>query len=310
MSGLPCDICGAAGPRRVRKNVRDYVTGDVFRILHCASCGAARTDPVPADLGRYYATRYRSFNPVASAVLRRLYLRRVDGWRDVLRTPGRALEVGAGRGWMLRALRQRGWLAVGTERSVAAAATARATGGAPVFVGEVTALRQGPILDLVVMFHVLEHIADPLGALREVSARMRTDGVLILGIPNLASWQARLTGPHWRHLDVPRHLWHFTPASIERALASTGFRLERIDFRSFEHDPFGWIQSALDALRFEPGILLKVLEGSPRRSGSLSTLGAIALAIPLGAVGLPLALASWAAGRGAVMEVWARRDQR
>ncbi len=291
--------------------MRDYVTREHFQILQCARCGFGLTDPVPLSMDPYYPTRYRRFNALAAFVLRRLYLRRVDGWHVRLAKPGVALELGSGTGWMLRALRERGWLAVGSERTASAAAAARDAAGAPMFVGDLSAIRDEPVLDLVVMFHVLEHLADPQAALATVARRVKPGGTLILGIPNIASWQARFSGPFWMHLEVPRHLCHFSPDAIERALAASGFRLTRIDFQSFEHDPFGWVQSTLDRLGFEQSLLVKLLARmQDRRSDVLTTLVAVLLAIPLGALGLVLALASWRAGAGAVMEVWATREDR
>jgi SAM-dependent methyltransferase len=266
------------------------------------------TDPIPASLDRYYPPRYRRFNALAAFVLHRLYLRRVDGWLRRLPSSGLALEVGAGTGWMLRALRERGWSAVGTERNFDAAAAARRASGAPMFVGDLSAVREGPVLDLVIMFHVLEHLADPSAELRRLAARLRPGATLVLGVPNIASWQARLSGRHWMHLDVPRHLCHFTPDAIERALNASGFRMTRIDFRSYEHDPFGWVQSALDRLGFEHGLLIKRLTGMKRRSGAVATLAALVLSLALGVIAVPAALASWRARAGAVMEVWAVRE--
>ena len=286
----------------------DYVTGDSFAIVQCRVCGFGVTEPLPGSLDRYYPTRYRRFNALAARVLHGLYLRRVDGWLRRLPPTGLALEVGAGTGWMLRALRERGWRALGNERSLEAALAARAAAGVPIFVGDLGAVRPAPALDLVIMFHVLEHLADPLAELRAVARRLRPGGALVLGLPNIASWQARLAGRHWMHLDVPRHLCHFTPDSIERALAVSGYRMTRIDFRSYEHDPFGWVQSTLDRLGFEHGLLIKQLTGMKRRSGAFTTLAALVLAVPLGVVGLVAALASWRAGAGAVMEVWAVRE--
>jgi len=288
--------------------VVDYVTGDSFAIVQCRVCGFGVTEPLPGSLDRYYPTRYRRFNALAARVLHGLYLRRVDGWLRRLPPTGLALEVGAGTGWMLRALRERGWRALGNERSLEAALAARAAAGVPIFVGDLGAVRPAPALDLVIMFHVLEHLADPLAELRAVARRLRPGGALVLGLPNIASWQARLAGRHWMHLDVPRHLCHFTPDSIERALAVSGYRMTRIDFRSYEHDPFGWVQSTLDRLGFEHGLLIKQLTGMKRRSGAFTTLAALVLAVPLGVVGLVAALASWRAGAGAVMEVWAVRE--
>ena len=299
-------MCGAAGSPRVRGGVRDYITGERFRLAQCRRCGYALTDPVPLSLDRYYPPRYRRFNALAFFVLRRLYLRRVDRWAARLPKRGVALELGSGTGWMLRALRERGWQAVGSERSVEAA---RAAGDVPMFVGDLDAIREAPLLDLVVMFHVLEHLADPLAALRAIARRLKPGGMLILGIPNIASWQARTMGSSWMHLDVPRHLAHFSPDAIEQALRASGLRLAHVDFRSFEHDPFGWVQSSLDRLGFEQGLLVKLLARMPdRRTGRLGTVAAVVLAIPLGVAGLVLALASWPARAGAVMEVWAVRD--
>ncbi|TMF26161.1 MAG: class I SAM-dependent methyltransferase [Chloroflexi bacterium] len=308
MSARACAICGSTDPPRRWRDVVDYVTGDSFAIVQCHVCGFGVTEPLPGSLDRYYPTRYRRFNALAARVLHGLYLRRVDGWLRRLPPTGLALEVGAGTGWMLRALRERGWRALGNERSLEAALAARAAAGVPIFVGDLGAVRPAPALDLVIMFHVLEHLADPLAELRAVARRLRPGGALVLGLPNIASWQARLAGRHWMHLDVPRHLCHFTPDSIERALAVSGYRMTRIDFRSYEHDPFGWVQSTLDRLGFEHGLLIKQLTGMKRRSGAFTTLAALVLAVPLGVVGLVAALASWRAGAGAVMEVWAVRE--
>jgi len=113
------------------------------------------------------------------------------------------------------------------------------------------------------------------------------------------------------HLDVPRHLVHFSPDAIERALRPSGFRVARVNFRSFEHDPVGWVQGGLDRLGFEQGFLLKLLARMPERhSGLLATVAAVVLTVPLAALGLVLAVASWRAGAGAVMEVWAVREER
>lgn len=304
-----CGICGQAGVPRRLEGADDHFSGDRFALSQCRHCGYATTEPLPASLDRYYPDRYRRFNRVAARILRSLYLVRVGGWLRQLPATGVALEIGSGTGWMLGALRARGWRAIGSEREIGAATIARSASHAPVFVGDLGAIRPGADLDLVIMFHVLEHLARPDEALRSAAAVLRRGGTLVLGLPNLASWQARFAGSRWMHLDVPRHLCHFTPRSIELALAAAGFRLERITFRSFEHDPLAWVQAALEKLGFESGIVLKLLFGMrDRRSGPLQTIAAVLLAIPLGAIGVALAMVSWRAGAGALMEVWATRD--
>jgi len=305
-----CSICESVGAPRVVRDVRDYLSGDRFELRQCRRCGYARTEPVPTDLGRYYPQRYRRFNALGAFVLRQLYLRRVDSWLARLPARGVAVEIGSGTGWMLGALRARGWKAIGSERELGAAVVARAASAAPVFVGDLAAIRPAAGLDLVIMFHVLEHLERPEEALRDVTARLRPGGTLILGLPNIGSWQARFAGRRWMHLDVPRHLCHFTPRAIELALADAGLRLERLTFTSFEHDPLAWVQAALEKLGFEDGIVLKLLFGMrDRRSGPGHALAAALLSVPLGVISLALAAASWRAGAGALMEVCATRDR-
>jgi len=279
----------------------------MFTLERCGRCGFARTVPSPASLDRYYPDRYRRYGRLSSSVLRFLYRRRVRAWLSHLPREGTALELGSGTGWMLEALRSAGWDAVGTERTPEAARIA-ARSGAEVRVGGLEAFPADAAFDLVVMFHVLEHLDDPTAALRAAGERVRRGGVLLLGLPNIDSWQARATGRHWMHLDVPRHLVHFSRRSIRVALEAAGFRVSRISFRSYEHDPLGWVQSWLNMLGFEQDLILKRLTGLPSTTGAAATALAIALALPLGAVAAILAAASWAAGAGAVMEVWAIRE--
>ena len=304
---MTCDVCGAKGDPAVTTGVRDHVTHEAFSLERCKSCGFTRTAPVPASLDRYYPERYRRYGRLSSLVLRTLFRRRVSAWLSRLPARGRALELGSGTGWMLEALRAAGWDAAGTERTAEAARIA-ATSGAEVRVGGLEAFPPEPVFDLVVMFHVLEHLADPAGALRDAAARLRPGGVLLLGLPNVASWQSHMSGRNWMHLDVPRHLVHFSPATITRALGANGFRVERIGFRSYEHDPLGWVQSWLNMLGFEQDLILKKLTRLETSSGVGATLAALALAVPLSIIAWPLAALSWARGAGAIMEVRAIRD--
>src|SRR5438046_825597 len=134
-TGAACSVCGSRGAPRVTRGVVDYVTGDIFAVVQCRACGFGLTRPRPADLDPYYPTRYRRFSRVGAALLRWLYRRRIAGWMDRFPAAGRALEIGSGRGWMLRALRERGWDAIGTERTDEAAKLAAGASGASVLVG-------------------------------------------------------------------------------------------------------------------------------------------------------------------------------
>jgi hypothetical protein len=87
----------------------DYVTGDRFEIWECRHCRAARTLPVPSDLGKYYPERYRHYRPLVAAILTWLYRRRARRWARLLGPPGSVFEMDCGNGMMLDTLRRWGW---------------------------------------------------------------------------------------------------------------------------------------------------------------------------------------------------------
>jgi len=77
--------------------------------------------------------------------------------------------------------------------------------------------------DLVTMWHVLEHVGYPLDTLARLRSWLRDDGLLAVCVPNIQSLQAQLFGRFWFHLDVPRHLVHFSPTTLQVVLGRAGF---------------------------------------------------------------------------------------
>ena len=299
VSGL-CPVCSAPQADLLYSHARDYITKDVFQVAHCTQCTVAWTHPIPADLDPYYPRSYRRYNSVIIAILKFLYRRRAWRWSKLFPKAGSALELGCGDGFMLNALRSYEWSVCGTERTEEMAAFARQHFGLTVFVEGGQALPTEQRYDLVVMFQVLEHLSEPLSQLKRACSLLSPNGRLIIGVPNFASWQASYGKEGWFHLDVPRHLLHYSPASLRAAAESSGLRVESINFTSFEHDPYGWVQSILNQ-RFNNGNRLTqlLMRAEPWRAGDIVTL---LLAGLLTIPAILLSLISWVCGRGAIME--------
>lgn len=295
-----CGICGGTAPVRVYDRAVDYVTGDGFEVWRCGVCGSGWTAPVPEDLGKYYPVRYRKYKPAVAKVLEVFYARRVRGWSRMFKAPGAVFEMGCGNGLMLHMFSGLGWRAVGSERTEEAARVAREAYGVDVRVGEVAG-----VFDLVLLFQVLEHVAEPGPVLAGLVKMLAPDGKLVIGVPNFGSWQARFGGSGWFHLDVPRHLRHYTLQALAVVLAGQGLEIERVSYVSPEHDPFGWVQSALNRVDGKPNRLTRFLMGIDQ--ADFWNVAQVAAACVLGVAAVPLAVVSWAAGRGAVMEVVCRR---
>jgi SAM-dependent methyltransferase len=83
-------------------------------------------------------------------------------------------------------------------------------------------------LDAVFGWMVVEHLEDPATVVRKIAAALRPGGYFVFSVPNAGSWEFAVFREHWYGLDVPRHLWHFSPRTLGRLLAVTGFSVERI----------------------------------------------------------------------------------
>jgi SAM-dependent methyltransferase len=272
---------------------------DRFRILGC-SCGLAYTETHFGDVDRYYPGKYRTYGSVVTRLLGFLYDIRVSRWSRFRPSGGSILEIGCGSGLMLAAFRRRGWRVLGLERTEQMAEIGRRAHGLEIAAVPLEKLSKSASFDLIVLFNVLEHIDDPLSLLKECASRLAQNGLLIIVVPNFSSWQARIAGPKWFHLDVPRHLIHFTPETLRAILGRAGLKITSLGFASPEHDPYGWVESTISIITGRNNTLTRFLMGLDRFSPR--TL----LAFVLGALLLPaaviLAFTSWMAGRGALME--------
>jgi SAM-dependent methyltransferase len=277
-------------------------------LLRCVLCNTAVTAG-PAAPTLHESGAFRAGTPrlhgLALPLLRRFDAQRLALLGTLVQPPARVLDAGAGQGRFVAAARAAGYDAFGVESSGRGLDRAAAL-GAPVIHATIDAAEiPDASLDAVTLWHVLEHLERPGAALRRIAGWLKPGGGLLLGVPNLASVQARVGSTHWYHLDVPRHRTHFTPAGIERLLNSNGFAPVSVRHVLLEHNPFGMWQSAVNRVTRHPSYLYNLLKrNAPLRSWDLAiTLAALAL-IPAAAAA---ELVAGLARRGGTIAVLARR---
>lgn len=148
---------------------------------------------------------------------------------------GRLLDVGAGAGHFVDVMTKYGWDGVGIDTSAGAAEQARSTFGVNVMVAsfEDGDLPPGPF-DFVHMSHVIEHFFDPKLALRRAYERLAPGGIMFIETPNAGSSSARRIGPRWFPWETPRHLWLFTPQTLEDLLNEVGFTVTTMETYLFD----------------------------------------------------------------------------
>ena len=270
----------------------------------CRSCGAVTTDPwlEGEELEAAYGTWYRPaeggrFSLFGDALLRAT--RRALAARiDQISPPGPILDVGAGEGVLIDALAARGREAHGIERDPRHPR-----------VRDTDLSSLDPGWAAAVFWHALEHLPAPGKAIDDAARLLVADGRLIVAVPNLASWQARVFGPRWLHLDPPRHLVHLPVATLVAGLQQRGFVVDRISGLRGGQNAIGWLDGLVGSLPGRPS-LYESLRAPAARSRALRPIEravAIGAGIVLAPVALVFAGAEAVARRSGTVCVEARR---
>jgi len=312
----PCTVCGGE-----QAHPGFEIEGFASRLVVCAGCGLGRLHPLPApeEIRAFYPDEYygepgSKFQSAIERLVRWVGVRHLAFLTAGLARGSRVLDVGCGRGVILGALVDRGFEAHGTE--IGAEAVRGADPRAEIRIASQLrdAAYAAESFDEVVVWHVLEHVADPRGTLEEAARILRPGARLVVAVPNLSSLQARWSGAAWFHLDLPRHLYHFPLAALRRLLRDTGFEVVSEHHFSLRQNPFGWIQSALNRCpRLPRNALYGMLQ--KRRPGEAPPYDArlrrrMWLALVLGApVALALTLLETLLRSGGTVHLVARRRE-
>jgi SAM-dependent methyltransferase len=217
----------------------------------------------------------------------------------------RVVDVGAGRGRFVATALANGFQAGGIEpsrRGVTAAASEYGVALQQATLAE-AGVEPGTV-EVVTLWHVLEHLDDPGEALERIARWLEPDGRLLVAVPNLASLQARIGGPRWYHLDLPRHRTHFTATGLQMLLRRHGFEPLRTSHLVAEQNPYGMWQTLVNRFTRTPSYLYNLLKrNAPARSRDLAvTVAFLPMTVPAALVELAAGLAR----RGGTITVLAR----
>ena len=261
-------ICRGCTHNNIRhlssKRGRKYAPDILFDLYQCKNCELVFIHPQPDtdSLKAYYPESYlphnppqrskifssnhlipalrrwvfSSFNngdkavrPICRRFLANFYNRLSYRSLPISRWVGCLLDVGSGVGSYLSIVEELGWQAVGVEPSVPAAQYASSNYGVRIESAsfeEFTYPEKS--FDVITMWHSLEHFSDPKFILDKTKVLLKPGGMLMLGLPNHSSLDRRIFEDFWNGYEIPLHLYHFSPKSIQAMLGRAGFDCQAI----------------------------------------------------------------------------------
>jgi SAM-dependent methyltransferase len=233
-------------------STRDYnreVSMDTWRYARCEKCGLASMVDVPASLAAYYASGYHTLPATQEAIEASATHERykIDLVRRFI-SSGRLLEIGPSWGAFCLLAKRAGFSVEAIEMDPACCEFLEKRIGIRAIcrADEAEALEDAAVPDVIAAWHVLEHLRDPWTFLESAARRLAPGGVLVLALPNPQSFQFRVLGRYWAHIDAPRHL-HLVPPQVLAARAEAlGLKQELCttkDPGSLGWNTFGWVHS-------------------------------------------------------------------
>ena len=232
-----CPVCKSE-LIQAQLSAKDHtVSQKEFSIWHCNACTARFTQDVPEqdNIGEYYASdNYISHSDTKKGIINSLYhlvRKRTLGSKrrmvmnEVGMMKGEILDIGCGTGAFLKSMKEAGWAINGLEPD----ATARSK-AAELY--DIHPQESGKLFQLkvssyhaITMWHVLEHVHELHAYIKQIGELLTPNGKLFIAVPNYTSMDADIYKDHWAAWDVPRHLYHFSPQSMEKLLSIHGLKL-------------------------------------------------------------------------------------
>ena len=230
---IVCNFCGS-------DQYTPFDKEGEWKIVTCKNCGFHYTNPqpTPAALPFYYTEEYfkdkrhyaKFYNEDGSTKIQaEAYTNRIQDAETFVDERGRLLEIGSARGGYLGVMKKRGWNVEGVEISADAAAIANQN-GIETFVGVFEDYLPSEPIQVICLYQTLEHVHDPMRIISKSHEILAEKGLFIAEIPNIKCFELKYSKTR-RHLsyDLPRHLNHFSPDFLKKALEKAGFDVIDID---------------------------------------------------------------------------------
>jgi len=232
-----CPVCNNSHTYFALK-VKDHsVSGEYFDVYECSRCSLRFTHHAPPGdkIGIYYESEdYISHSNTRRGFVNTLYhsvrrhtlsvkFHQIEKFTGL--KIGHHLDIGAGTGAFVQYMNEHGWKSQGIEPDLKARELAMTHHKTRLLPAEMFETMLPETFDAVSMWHVLEHVHELFPYLHKVKNILKPRGLAFIAVPNYTSYDGMNYGAFWAAYDVPRHLYHFSPASMKWLLSAAGFQL-------------------------------------------------------------------------------------
>jgi 2-polyprenyl-3-methyl-5-hydroxy-6-metoxy-1,4-benzoquinol methylase len=212
-----------------------FLSKEPFAIQECTRCGFRFTNPRPDEshAAAYYQSEdYISHDIANKGLLSWIYttarnraLRKKYQLIRQFSSGDTLLDIGCGTGEFIQYCSQKGMKVAGVEPSEKARTFAQKEYNLKVSDDYLTAKYAPGKYHVITLWHVMEHIYRLSETWEKLAKDLHPDGTLIIALPNCEARDAIHYGPYWAAYDVPRHIYHFTPATFEKLAKQFGWNL-------------------------------------------------------------------------------------
>lgn len=243
-----CPVCGSAALEKVMAAKDHTVSGELFAVVECKDCTLRFTQDVPdaATIAPYYKSEnYISHTNTSKGLVNRLYQsvrkKTLRQKRKLIQKAlglqtGALLDVGSGTGAFVQQMQQHGWQVTGLEPDADARQVAMQVNG--IVLEDMNRFYELPAFsfDAITLWHVMEHVHELQPYVQQLKSLLKANGRIFIAVPNYTSNDAVAYKENWAAYDVPRHLYHFSPKSMQVLMEKNGLKL--LDHRPMWYDSF------------------------------------------------------------------------
>ena len=232
-----CPVCANRQVSFSLTATDNTVTGQAFPIWKCENCTLMFTQDVPRQdaIGAYYVSeKYISHSDTRKGIVNRLYhlvrkrtlaskLKLIN--HETCMQTGNILDIGSGTGAFIHTMKTAGWSTTGIEPDEQARVKAASNYNLETLpAAELFNLPAGKF-NAITLWHVLEHVHQLHEYVTQLKKLLAPGGKLFIAVPNYTSYDAGVYSEYWAAYDVPRHLYHFSPQSMNLLMKRHGLHV-------------------------------------------------------------------------------------